>query len=52
MITFKGPFQSNSCAMNRDIYSYIRVHRAPSSLTLNVSRDIHHMVLDLENMCY
>ena len=25
--------------MNRDIYSYIRVFRAPSSLTLSVSRD-------------
>jgi len=30
---------SNSPAMNRDTYSDIRVLRAPSSLTLSVSRN-------------
>lgn len=31
--------QSNCPAVNRDTYSYIRLLRSPSSLTLNVSRD-------------
>ena len=38
----KGPLKviwSNCPAMNKDTYSYIRLLRVPSSLTLNVSRD-------------
>jgi len=39
---WKGPLkaiQSNHPAVSRDIYHSVRLLRAPSSLTLNVSRD-------------
>jgi len=41
LLSWKGPLKaicSNSLAMNRDTYSYISLVRAPSSLTLGVSR--------------
>ena len=41
-LNWKGPLkviQFNSPAVNRDTYSYIRVLRVPSSLTLSFSRD-------------
>ena len=41
-LSWKGQLEvteSNFPAVNRDTYSYIRLLRAPSSLTLSVSRD-------------